>query len=417
VRSNPSRWGLRARHAPGLAALLALSVIASACVTVTGDDSAEASVAPSIGASAPVSAPASVTPDPTAAPPSSSVSQPPAAVTAAPEPTPEPAAATPEPAAATTELAAATPDPTTPATEPTAPPLSTQPSIGYISLDESQAFVQAVSTGVRQAAADASMTLIECDSGWTRPGVRACAKQLAEAGVHGVVSLQPFSDLAAEVCTTLGDAPTIGIVYDQGPCQVSLLQIDQVESGRLAGAAMGELAAKRWDCDVKAFVSLESGADDIIGGARMSGYREGYKEHCQLPTKKYRLSEAQHFITAKKQMGPVLDAVKGKPILVAGVSDVAILGAMEAVAGNGRADHVWYSGQLADPAIRQTIACDDHYIASVAQFPERFGATAVPTLIDAIDGRDVPEQVAAELELVTAANVRQLFPDTPACDG
>ena len=269
---------------------------------------------------------------------------------------------------------------------------------------------------MREAAAAAGVPLVECDSGWTRAGVRACAAELAEAGVTGVISMQPFPDLTEEVCEVLDGALTIGIVYDQGPCQVSLFEIDQAESGRLAGAALGAFAAKRFECDVKAYVSLESGADDPIGGARMDGYRAGYQEHCSLPKQTRELSDAQHLITAQNQFRAVLDEIKGKPIMVAGVSEDAILGAMSAAEQRDRARHTWFSGQLADPAIRQTIACDEHYVASVAQFPERFGSTVVPTLIEAMQGRDVPPVLQAELRLVTDENVRELFPDTPACD-
>jgi len=297
----------------------------------------------------------------------------------------------------------------------TVPPRSAEPSIGYISLDGSQAFVQAVSVGIRESATAAGIDLVECDSGWSRQGVKACADQLAQAGVHGIISFQPFADLAAEVCATTGDAPTIGIVYDQGPCQVSILQIDQAESGRMAGAAMGQFAALRWGCDVKAYISLESDDGDSIGAERMQGYRDGYQEHCELPKETRTLSGAQHLITAKTQVAAALEKLKGRPILVAGVSDIAILGAMEAAADAGREDHLWYSGQLADPDIRAEIACNDRYIASVAQLPERFGTTLVPTLVDAIEGRDVVPRIDAELQLVTAENVRQIFPDTPAC--
>jgi len=297
-----------------------------------------------------------------------------------------------------------------------APPRSESPSIGYISLDESEAFVQAVSQGIRQSAATAGIDLVECDAGWTRRGVKACAVELAEAGVHGVISFQPFGDLADDVCAATGDAPTIGIAYDQGPCQVALLRVDE-EAGRMAGAAMGQFASERWDCDVKAYVSLESGPDDPIGGARMQGYRDGYEEYCPLPTQSYTLTDAQHLITAQTQMRTLLEKIPGKPILVAGVSDIAILGALTAASAQDRQNHVWFSGQLADPAIRQTIACDDHYIGSVAQFPERFGESLVPALVDAMEGRDVPPRLEAELELVTSANVRQLFSGILACDG
>ena len=299
---------------------------------------------------------------------------------------------------------------------PTVAPTPAEPAIGYMALDGSQAYVQAVSAGMREAAAAAGMKLVECDAGWKRTGVRICARKLANAGVTGIISMQPFGDLAEEVCETIGNVPAIGIVYEQGSCQVSLLQVDQAESGRLAGAALGALAAKRWDCNVKAYVSLESGADDPIGGARMQGYREGFEEHCQMPKKKVTLNDAQHLITAQTQMASVLDDVSGKPIIVAGVSDSAAIGALQAAEAADRPNHVWTAGQLAEPAAREIIACDKHLVASVAQFPGRFGRVAVPAIVAAMDGEEVPAQLEAEMALVTADNVRELFPDTPACN-
>ena len=355
--------------------MAAFGLIAAACVTVTSEDleaspASSPAVSPAAGTSATPSDETSV-----AAEPSPSAN---------PDPTPEP---TPTPRA-----------------------------VGYIALDSSQAYVQSVSSGVRAAADAADLELVECDSGWTRPGVQACARQLADAGVEGIISMQPFSDLTAEVCETTGGVPTVGIVYDQGPCQVSLLQVDQAESGRLAGAALGALAADRFECDVKAYVALESGADDPIGGARMEGFRAGYKESCPLPKRKVRLQDAQFEVKAQTKMGEVLDDISGKPIIAAGVSDAAALGALAAAAEADRPNHVWAAGQLAEAKARDAIACDQRFVASVEQFPERFGEVAMPTLLDAMDGEPVPAQLDAELGLVTSENVRELFPDTASCD-
>ena len=290
------------------------------------------------------------------------------------------------------------------------------PSIGYIALDGAQWYVGDVSRGVRTAVAGSGYELVECDSGGTREGVLACADQLAQAGVLGFISMQPFPDLVEQVCDSVGNVSAVGIIYDQGPCQVSLLEVDQTESGRLAGAALGALAAERWDCDVKAYVALGSGSGDAIGTARMEGYLTGYREQCKLPRQKRTLSDTQFLITAQTGMAGVLDEISGKPILVAGVTDLAALGALQAAAEAGRPNHVWVAGQLADPEARQAIACEARYVASVAQFPDRFGARVVPALVEAIEGGVVEPRIEAELGSVTAENVRQLFPDTPACD-
>jgi ribose transport system substrate-binding protein len=147
----------------------------------------------------------------------------------------------------------------------------------------------------------------------------------------------------------------------------------------------------------------------------MAGYRDGYEENCPLPGRTLVLDDADRLVTAETQVATRLEDLQGKRIIIVGLNEDAILGAMAATSAAKRADEVWYSGQLADPSIRQRIACDDHYIASVAQFPERFGEQLAPLIIGALDGEAVPPLVDATLELVTASNVRELFPDTPAC--
>jgi ABC-type sugar transport system substrate-binding protein len=128
------------------------------------------------------------------------------------------------------------------------------------------------------------------------------------------------------------------------------------------------------------------------------------------------LDDADRLVTAQTAVSRLLDDLRGRRIVVVGINEDAILGAMAAAAERGRSDDLWYSGQLADPAIRGHIACDRRYLASVAQHPDRFGEQVVLLLGEALQGQEVPSLVEAELELVTAANVRELFPDTPPCD-
>lgn len=365
-----------------MAVVVSLGLVASACVTV--DRGAAPSPVPTDAGSSPAGASAS-----------------PAALSAA------------SPAASDGNGSLR---PATSAAPPTLPPKSDEPSIGYISLDESLPFVQTVSAGIRDAAMSAEIDLVECDAGLSAVGVMGCAEELAQAGVHGLINFQPFGDLSADICAATGDVPTVGVVFDQGACQVARLRIDQAESGRLAGDAMAAFAAQRWDCDVNAYISLESGDDDPDGRARMQGYRDGFGARCPLPDQVFILDGADRLATAQTQVGDLLDELKGKPNIVVGLNEDAVLGAMAAAAAAGREQQLWYSGQLADPSIRKHIACDEHYIASVAQFPERFGSPLVATLLDALEGREVAASMDAELELVTAANVRLLFPGTPACD-
>jgi ribose transport system substrate-binding protein len=308
------------------------------------------------------------------------------------------------------------PETPAPTPVPTLAPDAT-PAVGYISLGEDIPFARSVTTSVTDAAAASGVELHVCDSALSPDTAVACAVELGEKGVDGLISFQPHSALAPEICAAVEDVPTIGVAYDQGPCQVARLHIDQAASGRLGGEAMGRFAEEQWDCQLSAYVSLEGAASDVDAGARMDGYREGFEAHCPIPPQSaHALVGADRVATAESQVSRLLEDVKGKRIVVVGVNEDAILGAMRAAADAGRERHLWCSGQGADPSIREHIACDEQYVASVAHFPERYGDLLVPAMLDALQGEPIPEIIPGPMELVDASNVREHYPSTPDCD-
>lgn len=289
--------------------------------------------------------------------------------------------------------------------------------IGYISLDERVPFARSVTQGIRTEAERRGVDLIVCDSALTPQGALACSTQLGAAGIDGVISFQAFPDIAADICEATGSVPTVGIAFAQGPCEVSRVRLDQVESGRVAGDAIGRFASEEWGCAVDAYISLEASAAGDDATARMAGYREGFERHCPIPEDAdVVLDGADRVATAQTQVARALLRTKGEHVVVVGVNEDAIEGAMQAAVTAGRATDLYYSGQGADPSVRHAIACDPQYVASVAHFPERYGALVVPALLDAISGEEVPAVIDGPLELVTADDVRQFYPDIPSCD-
>ena len=281
------------------------------------------------------------------------------------------------------------------------PGTASGPAIGYISLGEQWPFAQAVSQSVREEARRLGVDLIECDSRLEREGVRECAEQLGEAGVVGAISFGAFPDLGADICAALGGVPVVGVAYDQGPCQVSAVGTDNHAAGALAGDALGRFSQERWDCDINAWVSLEASAAGTLGAERMAGYRDGYERYCAIPDDAaIVLDGTDRVVTAQRRVAALLEDLRGGRILIVGLNEDAVTGALRAARSAGREKDVWVSGQGADPSARRSIACDEHYVASVAHLPERFGELLVPTLMAAVEGREVPSRVDTPIRLV-----------------
>ena len=339
-----------------------------------------------------------------------------------------PAASQPPPTSASTPASQAPADSEAPESEApesedpaSEPPASGDPSdesfrIGYISLGDSVPFVKLVSDGIREAAEDAGQELIFCDSEIDAAKALACAQNLNVQGVDGVINFQVFQDSSPEICAAYGDVPTIAVDIVQPPCQIAFMGADNREAGRMAGAAMGAHAETEWDCDYTAYVSLESTASGQANTDRMGGFRDGFQEFCEITDDKENILDgADRTDPALEQMTNLLGALPGDRIVVVAINEDGILGAIAAANTLGRQTDLWYAGQGADPSAWGDIACNPNYVATVAYYPERYGQLLLPNMIAALQGEEIPEEIFTEHEVITRDNIRDIYPETPAC--
>jgi ribose transport system substrate-binding protein len=327
-------------------------------------------------------------------------------------------------AVACTNPAASSTAPTQAASEPaSAAPSSAAPSvaaesfkIGYISLGDSVPFVKLVSDGIKEAASAAGQELLFCDSEIDAAKALSCAQNLKVQGAQGVLNFQVFQDSSPEICTAYGSVPTIAIDIIQPPCQIAFMGANNREAGRLGGAELGKYAKATWDCDITAYVSLESTAAGAANTDRMGGWRDGFKESCPIPPDKERILDgADRTDPALEQVTNLLGALQGDRIIVVAINEDGILGAIGAANTLGRQTDLFYGGQGTDPSIWKDVACNPNYIASVAYFPERYGTLLIPNMVKALQGETIPTEIFTEHIVINKDNIRSIYPETPAC--
>jgi ribose transport system substrate-binding protein len=324
--------------------------------------------------------------------------------------------ASPAPSAAASEGPASQAASEAPGSEAPASQAAEKFKIGYISLGDSVPFVKLVSDGIKQAAADAGQELAFCDSEIDAAKALACAQNLKVQGVDGVLNFQVFQDSSKEICDAYGNLPTIAIDIIQPPCQVAFMGANNREAGKMAGGAIGKYAKDNWDCDITAYVSLESTAAGAANTDRMGGFREGFKESCPIPAdKEHILDGADRTDPALTQMTDLLGALPGNRIVVTAINEDGILGAIGAANTLGRQKDLYYAGQGADPSAWKDIACNPNYIATVAYYPERYGSLLIPNMVKKLQGEEIPENIFTEHEIINKDNIRTIYPETPAC--
>ena len=287
--------------------------------------------------------------------------------------------------------------------------------LGYLSYGELVPFVAEISEGIRSQAGVAGAELVECDARLDPSRVEACMKELAEAGVAGVIQFQgSLADPAAVCAMPPTDVPVLAVEFTQDPCAKTLVRADDLRAGQLAGRAVGDWVKERWSCTYDAYISFESAVAATRSQMRMEGYQQGITDVCG-PITAARLDPSVGPVDteslAKAAMTTVLASLPGKArILVVAVNGDAARGALAAAKTAGREGDVWVSGQGGEKPSRDLIRTNEHYLGDAAYFPERFGATIVPAMLDLVAGREVQPLLLIEPAWLDASTIDELYP-------
>lgn len=285
--------------------------------------------------------------------------------------------------------------------------------IGYIALDDRVPFSKLVSDSVRKEAQRAGAQLIYCDAKGDGAAALDCVKNFKVQGVQGYLNYQPDAKSANAICAAGPQTPVIAISVQQGSCQTAFMGADNRYAGFLAGKALGTYMKDHFDCAYDAYVSMEATDIGQTNTDRMSGYRDGFSSVCGA-IKNLKTVNAYRLDQARATFTDVLTTLPGAHrIVVAGINDDAIRGALAAAKTAGRPDDLYVSGQGADPSAWCTIKSNPHWVGDTAYFPERFGEIGVPYLLDAINGKTIPKQLLVRHEIVNAANIDALY--SPSC--
>lgn len=334
--------------------------------------------------------------------------------------------ATPAPAATTAASAAPTAAATTAATvAPSGNPYNgavagsgTGKVIGYISLGESLPFVKLVSDSIKAESDIAGSKLAFCDSEVDAAKALACAQNLKVQGAQAVLNFNAFADSSPEICEAYGNVPTIAIDIVQKPCQKVFFGADNHFAGEVVGTATATALKAENDCTYNKVLTLESPQVGEVNEARTGGMLDGFKAVCgDIPADKLqRLGVGGTTDLAITQVSDALSAITaGGIVVVLSLNDDMGLGALAAARTAGREKELRIGAQGADPSAWKEIACNPVWVADAAYFPERYGKTLIPAVIDLLDGKTVPDPLFTKHEAITKDNIRTVYPEAPAC--
>jgi ribose transport system substrate-binding protein len=289
--------------------------------------------------------------------------------------------------------------------------------IGYVSLDESNAFWRAAGQGIREQITRSGAEGVYCDSRRTVEGALKCVKNLKTRQVDGYIITQQDPNATERICAAgPQDVPVISYDVLQEPCSKTLAGANNAYAGYIAGEALGKHFKEKFNCEYDAYVSLEALDAGKLNSDRMNGYRQGFASVCG----KIHDERKENAITAD-QTRPVMTNIltalpSAERIAVATVDDDGLVGAFAAARGAGREGAIHGAGLGLQPfAWCPMLENPDNWVASTAFFNEDWGKLTVPYLIRAIKGEEeLPPSLEIGHKVVTPQDLTEFYPQAEA---
>jgi ribose transport system substrate-binding protein len=292
-------------------------------------------------------------------------------------------------------------------------------AVGYFGPLTGNEFRRDVTASIERAAAAAGLDLTLLDNAEDDSAAAlANAERMLHDRVDVAIFFQPMEALGHMVADRLFEAGLPFITVDR-PIQSGVyFGANNYQAGKLAGQVLGRFAREEWSGKFDKVVLVEGPTTKTNVQARLTGVLVGLRELLGGIGDRavVHLEGLAHIDSSREAMAKLLARLpRGSKLLVSGFNDLSAVGAMEAVREAGREREVAIVGHNAAreglAAIRRAGSC---FIASVAFFPERYGAKLVRLAASMAAGEAVPPAVYTEHLVLHAGNVDAIYPQTAA---
>ncbi|HYO80086.1 MAG TPA: substrate-binding domain-containing protein [Bryobacteraceae bacterium] len=298
---------------------------------------------------------------------------------------------------------------------------SSRVRIGFASQTARSSFSQTVSDSIRRAAAANNVELLALDNKYSPKIALRNAEHLIRERVDAVLEFQTHEDVAALIAARFAEANIPLVAIEIPHPGAVFFGANNYQAGLMAGRALGKWAKTMWRGHVAEVLLLEERIAGPLPALRLTGALAGIKEavgarDVDLPVTSYdargSFEHAQHVVRQHLRRTP------RQNVLVAATHDPVALGALRAFEEAGRLQSCAVASQNATREARDELRRPrSRLIGSVAYFPERYGDELIPLTLAIVAGRPTPPAIFVRHQLVTPANVDQLYPSDGHLNG
>lgn len=288
--------------------------------------------------------------------------------------------------------------------------------VGYLAPMTGNAFREDLARSLQDAAAQAGVELVLFNNP-DRDAEAAAAntERLIEARMDAAIFFQPVESLGHIVADRLFCAH-IPFITVERPIQGGIyFGANNYQAGKMAGVVLGQFAKTAWKSRFHRVALLEPEQTSTNVHARIAGVLVGIRSvlgeiddgrvvHLEAASGQSEASQRAVTQLLKK-------TDRGKRLLISGFNDLCAVGALRAVREAGRESDVAIVGQNAAREGREEIYRNgSRLIASIAYFPEKYGAKLVQLATDLVAGRHVPPAMYTSHVVLDRRNIGFYYP-------
>jgi ribose transport system substrate-binding protein len=284
--------------------------------------------------------------------------------------------------------------------------------IGYASMTENSVFSRDVSEGLRRAAFEEGIDLIECDNRYSAKVALHNAEFLVKQKVELAIEVQIHEEVAPAVSARFQEARIPLIAVDIPHPGAVFFGGDNYVAGRIGGHTLAKWAKENTGGKLDAVVLLDLPWAGSVPAARMTGMAVGIREilHELTDCDFARLDGRGGYVESMEAVRHYLSKSRAKKLLVGAINDASALGALRALEEAKGLERFAVVGHNATAGGRAEIRREgSNFIGSVAFFPELYGQQLIRLSKDILQGKQVPPYVFVKHLLIAKDNIDHYY--------
>lgn len=282
--------------------------------------------------------------------------------------------------------------------------------IGYAA-EGHDSFCAAVGEGLRQAARDRKIDLIEFKNNYSPKAALRNVELLVKERPDLVIEFQVYERIGARLSKQFNEAG-IPVIAMEIPQQGAVFfGVENNRAGQIAGKALIRAALEEWNGDFEELILLDLEIAGSVPRLRLSGALDALRKGLPGTWLTTRLDSRGEFVRSFEMTRKHLQIAPKRRSLVAGINDFSVLGALRAFEESGRGNTCRGVGFGAVSEARRELRMPGtRLVGSVGFFPERYGDHVLGLALEILQHRSVPPATYAPMQLITPHNVERFYP-------